>query len=375
MKNEKLVEAIGMLIEASKKQAEALESLSSALSGSARDGSDITPSHSEDASSDSVQPEAAVPSVNEDGSVTMEGRFNREELMEMKFNELKKLASSLEISASGTRSEIVERLLSVKSSVTVEKGMEEPVESVSGKVAKKSPLQKKDEKKPLRKKQEPEIPSKWMDMAKGAVEDMEADDIIAALEEAEVSVPDGVGEDELVLIVAKAFMDGKLEPDEDDSPEVDEVSDTISGDSDTRKESGSDEMEVDENTYFPDFDPDGLNDPKSGMPKVRLDAIRKWQGDFLEKYDSGKITLEDITKNITVSCTQDELDSLGDDPKEDDIVCLYMETMKRHIDNDGVMHEGGDPYEVGADNLCCGHILTEVDGEYVCEVCGSRYEG
>lgn len=315
--------------------------------------------------------EEKAPVADPDGGVVTEGRFTREELDAMKYNDLKKLAAFLEVPCSGTRNEITERMLALKPvPVTVEKGMEEEPEE---KVAKKSPLQKKDEKKPLKAKKdkEPEIPQKWVDKAKSAMEDTDRDEVIEVLRDSDVEVEDGVDDGKLLLLVAKAFMDGKLE---DDDEEEEESPAPAKKESPKVSESkDDDEGEVDAGTYFKDYDKDGVNDPANNT-KARNDAMIDWQGKFLDKYDDEEVTLEEVTKDLTSICTQDELDALGDDPTEDEIVPLYIETMKRHIDDEGTMHEGGDPYEISGNNFCCGHSLSEIDGDYVCEVCGTRYE-
>ena len=55
---------------------------------------------------------------------------------------------------------------------------------------------------------------------------------------------------------------------------------------------------------------------------------------------------------------------------------MYMELVKRSIDNDGEEHEPSDPYELGEHDMCCGHELKYVKKtkKYVCEHCGTEYE-
>ena len=294
-----------------------------------------------------------------------ESKYSREELTSMKYNELKKLANSTGVSATGTRAEIIERLLNAPAEAEESEGIEgkinppvEPKEKVVPITKGKKKLAKKS------KEVEETIDKKYLDMANSALEDMTEDEMKEMLEESEVEIEDG---ETVVHAFARALSEGKIEPADDEEEEEDdsEVSD------DDEEEDGD---EVTGEDYFSDYDEDGVNDYSGDyMTKKRKKAMIAWRTKFLEDYDKDKITLDEVTEAVQTLCTQDELDNIDAD-KEEDIVCTYMEVMKRCIDSDGELHEGGDAYEINDEYFCCGHKLKEVDGKFVCEVCGAEYE-
>ena len=79
-----------------------------------------------------VQKEQPAMNEPEETEATVEGKFSREQLMSMKFNELKKLGASVGVSCKGTRDEIVERMLQV---MTTEKTQEvfDPINKIKRK--------------------------------------------------------------------------------------------------------------------------------------------------------------------------------------------------------------------------------------------------
>lgn len=305
-----------------------------------------------------------------------ESKYSREELTSMKYNELKKLANSTGVSATGTRAEIIERLLNAPAEAEESEGIEgkinppvEPKEKVVPITKGKKKLAKKS------KEVEETIDKKYLDMANSALEDMTEDEMKEMLEESEVEIEDG---ETVVHAFARALSEGKIEPadDEEEEEENEEVESEEEEDdsevSDDDEEEDGDEVTGED--YFSDYDEDGVNDYSGDyMTKKRKKAMIAWQTKFLEDYDKDKITLDEVTEAVQTLCTQDELDNIDAD-KEEDIVCTYMEVMKRCIDSDGELHEGGDAYEINDEYFCCGHKLKEVDGKFVCEVCGAEYE-
>lgn len=294
-------------------------------------------------------------------------KFSKEQLESMKYQELKKLAKELEISGAGTRAELIKSIMELPVNVAVvEKNEEDPAMNPPEEV-------KKDEKIiPLKKKKvekvakEPDVDQKFIDMAKSATEDMTDDEIKELLEDVDVKVKKS---DDLVMVLAKAIADGKIQPEEEDEDSDDESKD----ETEESNDSDEDVEKVDENTHFDTFDSEGVNNPEN-MTEDRNKACVSFQKKFLEDYNNEKITLDDVKKKLDDLLTADELSDMESaGAGEDEYVEAYIEQMKKHIDDEGEMHEGGDAYVINDEYFCCGHKLKEVDGKYVCEVCGSEY--
>ena len=112
------------------------------------------------------------------------------------------------------------------------------------------------------------------------------------------------------------------------------------------------------------------------MTEERAEAVENKMDEILTLYSEEKLTVEEITSYLEDNATEEELELLGDDYEDDDLLKMYMELVKRTIDNEGVEHEPADPYELGESDMCCGHELkySKATKKYICETCGTEYE-
>lgn len=277
-----------------------------------------------------------------------------EELKSMKYNDFKKYASSLGVKCTGTRDEIMQRILDL-GNVAEEVAEEEVVEEVEEVV--EEPKKVKPSKK-LGKKKEEVAPKDEFDVqAEEIAEETEMSDIIEALADVDIKA----NKNNYITLLAKALREGLIELDDDEEEEA--------------VEEGGIAEEIEADSYFPQYDPNGYNDPKN-MTEDRAEAIETKMDEILTAISEGKITEDDITSYIEDNTTEDEIELLGEDYDEDELIKMYMELVKRTIDNEGVEHEPSDPYEVGEKDLCCGHELQYVkkSKKYVCSQCGEEYE-
>ena len=285
-----------------------------------------------------------------------------EALKKMKYNEFKKYASSIGVDCKGTRDEIMSRVLA-------KLGAEETAEEVEETVEEEAPA-KSDSNKPSKKlgnaKSNEPTKDEFDEQAEEIAKSTDVEDIIEALADVEVKAT----KKNAVEKLAYALREGLIELDDEDEEAEEEVAD------EAEEVEEADDEEITADTYTDTFDPNGYNDP-SVMSKKRAKAIKSKMQEVLDAIESEDLTEEDITSYLEDHATEDEIELLGDDYEDEDLIRFYMEMIKRTIDNDGEEHEPSDPYELGDElNFCCGHELkySKNTKKYICEVCGEEYE-
>ena len=309
------------------------------------------------------------PPVEEnEGSATeaVVGKFDVEQLNSMKYNEFKKLSSSLGVKCTGTRDEIMERILALDVTVTKDDAVvSEPVEedkapAKSDKPTASKKLGKKEADEPAR--------DEFDEQAEEIAKDTPVEDIIEALADVEIKAT----KKNAVQKLAEALRKGLIELDADEDEEEEDADAEETADVEEADEDGD---EITAESYFAEFDPKGYNNPEE-MSDERREAVEAKMDEILTAYSDESLTDDDIASYVEDNATEAEIDLLGDEYSEEDILKLYMELIKRTIDNDGEEHEQGEPYEVADKDLCCGHELKYVKKTkmYVCEHCGTEYE-
>ena len=317
--------------------------------------------------------------------VTADGEYSVEQLEGMKYNEFKKYAAKLGVKCTGTRDEIMKRIIDFRNGET-------PVEE---EVAEEKSAPKNG--RPAKKKEESEVTKDEFDeQAEEILEETEVEEVIEALAEVGVKATKRTA----LAKLAQALRDGLIETydeeDEDDEEDddVEEVEvevveddeeeeyDTDEDDSEDDEdedededEEDSEEVEIEADSYFSDYDPDGLNDPED-MTDERNEAVVAKMDEILTEISEGTLTADSIADYIEEHATQDEIDLLDEDYTDDELIMFYMELVKCTIDDDGEEHDKEDPYEINGRDICCGHELKYIKktDKYVCEICGAEYE-
>lgn len=320
-------------------------------------------------SNDSGEVTSAPVTTKEAVSETLPALYDIDDLKAMKYNEFKKFAATLGVKCTGTRAEIMERVLEAldkEGDSAVAPVNEEPEEKPQKKSRKKK---KADSDTELSGGDTEDVPQadtdttdEFDEQAREIADDTPVEAIITALKEVGIKATKKTA----VKKLAEALREGLIEVDDDDEEEdVEDVDDVAE----------SDEEEISANSYFAEYDPDGLNNPDE-MSEDRAEAIAEKVDEILTAYSEGELSDDDISDYVEDNATEDEVDLLGEEYDEMDVLKLYIELIKRTIDNDGVEHEPSDLYEVGEEDLCCGHILKYVkkSKKYVCEICGIEYE-
>ena len=372
MKNERIIEGLNAIIEGA-------TILRDELAGGAEKRNAV---ESKSATRrQALQKEQPAMNEPEETEATVEGKFSREQLMSMKFNELKKLGASVGVSCKGTRDEIVERMLQVTVSATVENEAEpeETDEAPAKDDGKVLPInKKKGGLKKSAKTEEPEeeeVDEQYIQMATEATEDMSAKEIIEYLAEFDIEAKGK--KSDVVKVLAKAIADGIVQLEDDDEDESEEEADVEETTAEAEEETAEDEdgEEFNEESYFPEYDPEGVNNP-DGMSEERAEAVKSMMADIIEGVENDTITEEDIQTFLETYASEEELEALGDDYQFEDLVAMYCEVKKRFIDDDGEEHEAGDSYEIDEENYCCGRKLKyeKKSKKFICENCGEEYE-
>ncbi len=301
----------------------------------------------------------------------------RASLQRMKYNEFKKYAASLGVKCTGSRDEILERILALKS----EEQSGESVETTE-EVVEKTP-DKSDSVSKVKRKTAEEVEEDSRDefdkQAEEIAETTDVGDILEALDDVGIKATKKNYLSKLAEALRKGLIEADDSDEEDSEDEVEETEEELPFENETseEEEDDSDDEEIDEDSYFPQYDPEGFNDPDgSYMTDERAEKIHETVGSIISNYEDESLTSDEVEKYIEEHATQEEIDLLGEDYTEEDALKLYIELVKRTIDNDGEEHDTHDPYEIGEDNFCCGHKLKYMKktGNYYCELCGEEYE-
>ena len=277
--------------------------------------------------------------------------YTEEQLKGMSYNDLKKLAKELGITAVGNRKELVKKILSVNATAvtTVNKEDEEEVESVVEHTEEKPAKRPTPKSFKKTKVEEPE-PEPEPDEDE---EDEDIDPIEAKVKEA----TDDMSDSEIRELLNDIGVSSKGKRQALISKLVDAVNEGL-------LDLGDDE----------DDSPDEVKsaDITEGMTKERKKAYEELCDETSEAFENGEITREDLIEFInSFNGTNDKFKGKSDES----LIVEYMELSALLIDDEGNIVEEG-AYTINDEPYCCGHPLKydEDDEKFICECCGSEYE-
>ncbi len=249
------------------------------------------------------------------------------ELQEMKYNELKSLASKMELSTKGTKDELFARITGGEVAEAVD-----PEEEVEAEEEDDAEAEEGEE--TLAEQVEREL----AEMTEAEIADI--------LESIGVS-PKGKRQALLAKIVT-AIEEGKLSLDAEEGDEAEEAPE-------------EDEEEVVEADY--------LSDPTEARAKAMANISKELRASYKKK----ELTDKEISEGLADFFTPDE----GYNPKlpAKEKLELYIQVYQRMVDDEGDFQDMATPYYINEESVCCGHFLKELeDGNMFCEVCGNSYE-
>jgi len=269
-------------------------------------------------------PTKAVEKVEEEKE---EVSYTKEQVEEMKYSELKKVCASLDLESKGTRKDLIARLLEALNLVEEEVEEEEEPEVVDEEETEE---------------QEETLQSK----VEEATAELSVEELSDILEEVGVK-PKG-GRQALISKIVKAVEEGLISFDDEEDEEIEEVETETS-------------EETEEEEVHPYFDEEKITEE-------RAKALEELEDELATKISKKEISKKEMKDLIKGFYLENELD--GDISDED----LYIEARLRLVDDEGEQVDLEEPYKIDETPACCGHFLKELDGKFVCEVCGNEYE-
>lgn len=285
--------------------------------------------------------------------------FSEEDLNSMSYNELKKLAKDLGVSATGSRKELVEKLISLSEGEDTEDDDEEeetpapkkstkPTKSTKSKKVEEPEDDEDDEEDEDSEDNEDDEEEDLASQVTSALEDMSDDELKSILEE--VDIPAKGKRQALITKIIHAVEDGLIEldlGDDEDEPE----------DEDTDTEEPEDEES---------------EDVTANMTKKRKKAYDSICEETSDSFESGDLERADLIDFINeFNGTNDKMKKVSDE----DLLEAYLKIAALFIDDDGNEIEEG-AYYINGTAYCCGRPLKydKKKKQYVCESCGSAYD-
>ena len=286
---------------------------------------------------------------DEDGSA---GEYTYEELMDMPYNDMKKYAKSVGVTAMGSREKIVNDILKTYGVEAPDEEDEDEDEAPKKKApaSKKAPAGKKT---PASKNSAPveeedeedEEEDEVTAQVNEAVKDMEDSEIAELLKQA--GLPSKGKRTALIARVIKGVKDEVIDLD------------------------GEEDEDEDEESIY-----DSLNDYENNeeIPEERAAAIKKFEAATNKKVKAKTLKMAMIKKALTAYYGDEaDLSEAGDE----ELVEAYIDMKCRFIDDEGDNYDGtDDAYYVNGMLACHGYICEESEdgSSLVCPVCGAEYE-
>lgn len=280
------------------------------------------------------------------------GEYTYEELMDMPYNDMKKYAKSVGVTAMGSREKIVNDILKTYGVEAPDEEDEDEDEAPKKKApaSKKAPAGKKT---PTSKKSAPveeedeedEEEDEVTAQVNEAVKDMEDSEIAELLKQA--GLPSKGKRTALIARVIKGVKDEVIDLD------------------------GEEDEDEDEESIY-----DSLNDYENNdeIPEERAAAIKKFEAATNKKVKAKTLKMAMIKKALTAYYGDEaDLSEAGDE----ELVEAYIDMKCRFIDDEGDNYDGtDDAYYVNGMLACHGYICEESEdgSSLVCPVCGAEYE-
>ena len=274
----------------------------------------------------------------------------REQLDGMTYNNIKKLAKEMGISAVGNREDITARILGEAPEAEIE---ETPAEEAP---AKKTTKKTEPEEVEVDERENDPLYAKVVE----TVADMSNEEIADIL--ADIGVSAKGTREALIEKVVQAVRDGLLDFDDEDEEEVEETP------APAKVATGAPapaEVDEDEEDLTNDID-------NPAMTEARRKAILAQDNSIRKQFKKGEVTRDNLVEFLqSFYDTDEDMDDMSDD----DLLDTYIDAVCRLVDDDGDLVEEG-AYNLNGEPACCGRVLvySEDTNVFICEHCGEEYE-
>lgn len=268
--------------------------------------------------------------------------ITEESLAEVSYNGLKKLAKDLGVSASGDRETLTANILASVSEDEVEdeEDSEEEVTSSEEEIE-DAEFSEEDE----------EEEDSLAEQIEQATKDMTVEELADLL--VSYKLPAKGKRQALIDAIIKGVEDGIIEFNTGD--DVDE------------EEDEDDEEETDDEVTEDVEDEEEIDDSPRGK------AVQDLKDSIEAEFEEGSISRKDLITYINKRMgTKNRMKTVDDA----DLLAKYCELQATLIDDEGDLHEEKEPYVLNGEYHCCGEALQkDEDGDLVCPICGTCYDG
>lgn len=286
--------------------------------------------------------------------------YTKEALDGKKYNELKKIAKEVGVSAKGDRETLIDNILGASEQIEEDFDEDDEEETTLEDVEDEDDTDEDDGEEDV--EAEPiDDEESLAEEIEDRVSEMETEEIADLLVEAGISAKGK--RQALINKLIKAVQDGAIaingEGENEEEPEDDDYEDDDYEDEDVEDE--GDEEDVND-----------LSNPN--IKPARKKALKALKSMLEKKYNDGK--LKAVTMKKALKAYYDESADEIDDMDNDELFDAYLQLKMLFIDDEGDEVEEGAPYTLNGEPYCCGQPLqyNEEDDTFICEICGGEYE-
>ena len=290
-----------------------------------------------------------------------DGIYTKEALDGKKYNELKKIAKEVGVSAKGDRETLIDNILGASEQIEEDFDEDDEEETTLEDVEDEDDTDEDDGEEEDVEAEPIDDEESLAEEIEDRVSEMETEEIADLLVEAGISAKGK--RQALINKLIKAVQDGAIaingEGENEEEPEDDDYEDDDYEDEDVEDE--GDEEDVND-----------LSNPN--IKPARKKALKALKSMLEKKYDDGK--LKAVTMKKALKAYYDESADEIDDMDNDELFDAYLQLKMLFIDDEGDEVEEGAPYTLNGEPYCCGQPLqyNEEDDTFICEICGGEYE-